>query len=208
MDKTAIKHMALFLVLSVASLLSLGLFFRQVSDRDVLDIGVFPYTVDGWEGKDLTIEEYEYDILETRNIVLREYTDPAGNKLTLFIIYSETNRSVFHPPEVCLIGSGVTISAKVTDTIDIPGSIPFKVNKLYIGDKGQKEIVLYCYKTDRLYTDNYYLQQFMFTMNQFIGGKKGGATIRVSMQVSRTEGETLETLKHFMRETAKIVNAL
>ncbi len=208
MNKTWIKHIALFAILSVAGAFSLGLFFRQVSEHDTLNIGVFPYKVNGWEGKDIKIDEYDYEILETRNIVLREYTNPAGKSLILFIIYSETNRSVFHPPEVCLIGSGLTITDKMRDTVNPAGMKEFAVNKLYLQDKDAEEIDLYCYKTESIYTDNYFLQQALFALGQLFGGENEGATIRVSMRVSESKEKTIATLKSFMAETVKIVEKL
>ncbi|MFH1305791.1 MAG: exosortase C-terminal domain/associated protein EpsI [Candidatus Omnitrophota bacterium] len=208
MNRTLIRHTALFLILLAASGLSLRLFFRQVADHDVLNIEVFPYTVGEWEGKDLKIEEYDYGILETRNILSRVYVNASGEKLSLFIIYSETNRSVIHPPEVCLIGSGLTINAKNTDTVDAAGMKGFTVNKLYLQDKDLKEIVLYCYKAGNFYTDNYLLQQALFALNQFSGRHRGGATIRVSMSVRGSEKDTVTTLKRFMAETVRMMETL
>ena len=98
--------------------------------HDSLDIRIFPYVVGEWQGKELQVTEKEYDILETRNLISREYISSSDEKVYLFIIYSETNRGVFHPPEVCMMGGGVKIVDKRSEKIDARG-YRFSVNKLY-----------------------------------------------------------------------------
>ena len=207
MKNNTAGFLTLILLLSATSLLSVNLFFQQRSSQDKLDIRVFPYVVGEWKGKDLEITEKEYNILETRNLILREYTNPPGERLALFIIYSETNRAVFHPPEVCLIGSGVKILDKKSEKIDF-GKSEFSVNKVYTEKDNYRGMALYCYKAGNLYTDNFYLQQAYFAANQLLGKHKGGATIRVSMSIRDDEKASGETLKAFIAETAKIINSL
>ena len=67
---------------------------------------------------------------------------------------------------------------------------------------------LYCYKAGNNYTDNYYLQQAYFALNQFFGKHVRGATIRVSMPLKLEEKTTLSMLKAFMQESAKIIDKL
>ncbi|MCK4463552.1 MAG: EpsI family protein [Candidatus Omnitrophica bacterium] len=207
MHKSTIGYITIVVFLLIACFLSLNLFFRQRSDKDIVDIRVLPYTIRDWAGKDLEITENEYRILETRNLISREYVNPANKKIYLFIIYSETNRSVFHPPEVCLIGSGIAINDKKSADINYKGKT-FLVNKLYLEKGDYKDIALYCYKAGNFYTGNYYLQQAYFAFNQLLGKCRGGATIRVSMPLLRSEEETLVTLKTFMKDTIEILEKL
>lgn len=207
MRNSTIGYITLILLLSITTVISLNLFFQQRTARDKLDIRAFPYTVGEWSGKDLTVTEKEYDILETRNLILREYNNPTGKKLFLFIIYSETNRAVFHPPEVCMIGSGVKIVDKKSDEISC-GQEKFAINKLYAKKDKQRELVLYCYKAGKLYTDNFYLQQAYFALNQLLGRHIRGATIRVSMPIRENEEIALLSLKSFMAQAARIIDSL
>jgi len=202
-------YIIVIVLLTVTSVFSLRLFFQQRSAHDRLDIRTFPYKVGNWQGKDLKVSEKEYDILETRNLVLREYANPSGEKLSVFIIYSETNRAVFHPPEVCLIGSSVKIVDKKTEKVD-SGEYKFSVNRLDTEKDNYRGVVLYCYKAGNLYTDNFYLQQASFALNQLLGRHKGGATIRVSMPIreNKNKAAALNTLKNFIAEAAKIIDAL
>lgn len=206
-NKSAIGYIAIIILMIFTSILSLCMFFQQRSDRDVLDIKTFPYVIGDWKGKELEIKDYEYEILETRNLISRKYTNSANQNLYLFIIYSETNRSVFHPPEVCLIGSGITITDKKSDDINYKEKV-FSINKLYLEKGDYKDIALYCYKAGNFYTENYYLQQVYFALNQLLGKRRGGATIRVSMPLAENEEEILPMLKSFMEETIKTLENL
>lgn len=207
MKNNSIGYITLVVLLAVTGVFSLNLFFRQRTAQDELDIRVFPYVVGEWKGKDLQISERDYEILETRNLILREYANPAEEKLFLFIIYSETNRAVFHPPEACLIGSGIRITDKKTEEISY-GKENFLTNELYLEKNNHKEMALYCYKAGNLYTDSYYLQQANFAFNQLLGKHIRGATIRVSMPIREDKGVALVTLKSFIAQTAEIIDAL
>lgn len=206
-DKNTVGFAALIIILLVACVISLGLFRRDMSARDKLDVHTFPMTVDEWKGRELPITEKEYDILETRNLISREYINPAGDKLYLLIIYSETNRSVFHPPEVCMMGGGLTITGRQEEKVGLESRI-FTTNKL-CAQKGQfKEIILNSYKAGRLYTSNFYLQQAYLALHQVFGRNVPGATLRVSMSVGSDESATLATLKNFLSKAAEIVDSI
>lgn len=207
MNKSIVSYTILVALLVITSIVSIRLFVRQRSDHDLLDVHVFPHTIGDWKGADLEVTEKEYRILETRNLISREYTNSANEQLHLFIVYSETNRSVFHPPEVCLIGSGVTIN-DITNEKFNAGKNEFLIKKLYLEKNKRKDVALYCYKAGNFYTNNYYLQQVYFILNQLLGKRRGGATIRVSMPMRGNEEETVAVLKKFMQDVTEILEEL
>jgi EpsI family protein len=194
-------------MLLVSGTISIRLFLRERTAHDALNINKFPKTIEGWSGKDLAMTEREYDMLETRNLISREYVDKSGKKLYLFIIYSETNRSVFHPPEACLLGSGVTVAGKEIET-GKSGKFSFSTNRLSIEKGAQKEMMLYSYKAGDIYTSNFYLQQSYLALQQIFGKRSPGATIRVSMLIDRDEKTTTQTLKKFLATSIKIFDSL
>lgn len=208
MKRNTIGYIIIVALLLATSVFSLALFFRHRTDSDLLDIRIFPETVGVWKGKDLDTPEYVYKMLETRNMISREYTTSGKEKLYLFIIYSETNRSVFHPPEVCMVGSGLEIVDKQTIGIKSGNKI-FSTNKLHVEKKDRyKELVLCSYKAGDLYTENFYLQQACLIFHQMFGKRVPGATIRVSMPITGDEETTLAALKSFLSETVKIVDGI
>ena len=208
LNNNTLGYIFILVLLSVASLVSLNLFFQERHDSDKLDINKFPHQVSEWAGKDLTVTKQEYDILETKNLIYREYRNPKGEQISLFVIYSETNRSVFHPPDVCLIGDDIKIVNKNTEAINADKGI-MRANKLYVAKNNAKDIMLYSYKVGNVYTDNFYLQQTLFAINQLLGRRVKGATIRVTMPVgAKGEEYTLASLRAFLKETIKIVDGL
>jgi EpsI family protein len=207
MRKNTLGYIAIIALLAVTGFFSMKLFLREMTLSDKLDINTFPMVVDGWQGKDMPITEKEYAILETRNLISREYTNPAGGKLFLLIIYSETNRSVFHPPEVCMIGGGLTITDKQVENFDA-GSKVFTTNKLFAENDRLKEIILNCYKAGDLYTSNFYLQQARLAFYQIFGSNVPGATLRVSMVIEKDQAATIATLKGFISKSAVILDKL
>jgi EpsI family protein len=192
----------------MTSAFSLNLFFQERTSHDIVDIRKFPSTIGEWKGKDLPIQEWEYRMLETRNLITREYRDPSGRSIFMFIVYSETNRGVFHPPEVCLEGSGTTILDKQPERIDLDGGRSFLTNKLYLERNSQKEMALYCYKAGDFYTDNFYLQQTYLSLTQAFGKRAKGATIRILMDTGGDEKASLASLKDFLVKTVKAVDSL
>jgi EpsI family protein len=206
-SKNTIGFVILIVMLLAAGTVSLNLFMREKTAHDTLDINRFPKVVDGWKGTDLEITEKEYDILETRNLISREYTNSSGKKLYLLIIYSETNRSVFHPPEVCLIGSGLDITDKQVEKFDAGGKTS-TTNKLFAQKGAYKEIILNSYKAGNMYTSNFYLQQMRLAFHQIFGRNVPGATLRVSMVAGKDQAATLAILRSFLSKSAVILDRL
>lgn len=207
MNKNHAGYLAMLAILVAASALSLKLFSMEGRQSDICDIRDFPMIVGGWVGKDAGITEREYGILETRNLVSREYSKPGSDPLYLFIIYSETNRRVFHPPEVCMLGSDIAIVDRLIEKVPSGGK-DYAFNKLYTEKGAYKGLVLYGYKAGNTYTDNYYLQQAYLAFMQLFGRRAPGATVRVSVSMERGEAATLEVLKDFLSRTIESVDRL
>jgi EpsI family protein len=197
-------YMIAVAMLVAMSAFALKVFYDQQEASDTRDIRSVPLTIGEWTGKEEPLANWEYNLLRTTNATAREYTDRRGRKISLFIVYSETNRMVFHPPEVCMIGNGATTIGRSVETVS---ETPKKItaNKLVTDIKGLRQLTLYAYKAKDLYTHNFYLQQATFVVKQMLAGRVEGATIRVSMPLVEDEATTVETLKEFMREIAKYV---
>jgi len=197
MQKQTVGYIALLVILAASSVLSLKLYFRERNEHDVVDVRKFPVEIGEWKGKDVLVTDTEYKILETHNLVSREYFDSKGETIYLFIIYSETNRSVFHPPEVCMIGEGMEMVNKTEERLDAKMK-KISANKLSLQKNNYKQLALYCYKAGNLYTSNFYLQQVYLAMHQVFGKNVPGATIRVSTSLSGAEEEAVAALKEFL----------
>lgn len=207
MKNNTVWFVVIVAMLAVTGIFSSQMFLREKTSHDKVDIRVFPYTIGEWKGEDTEVTEREYEILETRNLISREYVNPSNKKIWLFIIYSETNRAVFHPPEMCLLGSGLNMINKTREDMDSKGR-KISVNKLYLGKDDYRELTLYCYKAGDLYTSNFYLQQAYLITHQIFGRPLAGATIRVSMPLDRDEQAVLADMKDFLKESVQALESL
>ena len=102
-----------------AGAMSWRLYFKAYVQADTADISSFPMEVGDWVAEDMPLTEREYAILETRNVFVRKYTNQKTDDiLYLFVVYSQSNRKVSHPPEICYTGAGNILIDK--ELIKIP----------------------------------------------------------------------------------------
>jgi len=191
-NKTFIIVIAI-LVISAA----IGLKSYQSPREDVAlktKVANFPMEIGEWKAKDIPLAERDYEILETRNLILRDYKNAKGQSVYLYLIYSEDNRKVSHPPEVCFIGSGATI----VDQKPVQITSAIKANKLVVEKANDRQIVVYWFKAGPLYTDKYIKQQWKVVTDRTFGKRTSGALIRLSVDIKDdNQAAALLLLKSF-----------
>lgn len=183
------------IILAIVAVVSLISYIPTRNDiTSKIKVSDFPLKVGDWQGKDLTIAEQDYAILETRNLFVREYKNKKGDVVFLYLIYSEDNRKVSHPPEVCFLGSGMTITEK--SPIKIVDSI--NAVKILVEKKNVREMVVYWFKAGKLYTDNYLKQQIKIVADRMLAKRTAGALIRVSAVIKDDdEKEAIRSISEF-----------
>jgi len=154
----------------------------------------FPMTVGDWQAADIPLSERDYEILETKNLIMRDYKNSKGDSIYLYIIYSENNRKVTHPPELCLTGGGLTIvdksSIQLTDNL--------RTVKLLMEKGDARQIVAYWFRAGSLNTDSYVKQQLKVAFDLLRGKRTSCALIRLSTDIKDNEQDAaLELLKSF-----------
>ena len=192
------------LLLSIVGTISFHFYQMQRVEKDVRDIREIPMQIGEWRAKDVPVSDHDYEILETRNLVLREYQNKKRESIHLFVIYSETNRRVCHPPVVCLIGSGVTVTKAAKESLSIAGKI-LPVNRLVAGSGKDEHLVLYWYTMGKEITEDYLTQQIRWVAKQAMGKGVGGAMVRIMIPISGSEAEALERGKQFIKELLPIL---
>jgi len=180
-----LSFLFILLMFICAGAVSWNLYFRVYSQADTVSIHSFPDTIADWVAEELPITDDEKAILETDNVFVRRYTNAVEDKeVYLFIVYSQNNRKVSHPPEVCYIGSGVTILGKEPDQFLSPGAgAPVMVNRVTVEKKTFKQIFLYWFKVGDSFTPDYWKQQVLIALKSFLGQPSSSALIRVSSDV-------------------------
>lgn len=169
----------------------------RVTEIDDIKMSDFPKTFGEWDSEDIMFSERVYELLETKNLIMRNYKNKQGDMINLYIIYSQDNRKVSHPPEICLQGGGATVISK--SLIQITDSI--KAVKLIIENGNFLELVVYWYKAGKLHTNSYLRQQLKTVVDRMSGKKSSNALIRVLMQVKdNRQDEALSKIKLFCTE--------
>lgn len=146
-------------------------------------IADFPKVIDEWVGQDIPLDKRTYELLETDNLIMRDYTNPQGDVVNLYIIYSQTNRKVSHPPEICLQGDG----AVVIDKSSIKISPDLTAAQLILELKDFQQAALYWYKAGSSFTSDYLRQQIAVSVNRMLGKPSSVALIRVITQIRNNE---------------------
>lgn len=180
--------------------MSFTLYFKSAIQEDTISIDAFPRTIGSWISQDLPISKEDLSILETKNAFVRRYTNSeGGGEVYLFLVYSQNNRKVAHPPEICYLGSGVSIIENVHDPIQVDyNNLTIPTNRLKLLRKNFEHIAFYWFKVGDKLTSNYWEQQLLIAFNALFTQKKGSALIRISSDVnSADQDKAIRNIKSF-----------
>ena len=197
MNRSNYLFAILIILLIIASAISITTLQREQQAHDKYDIRALPTTLGNWKATEIGLTDHEYDLLGTRNLINRDYVNDTAEHINALIVYSETDRSIFHSPEGCMVGSGASITKKDTDMVSGKNG-RFSVNRMDLEKAGMKDITLFCYKVGKTYTSSYLAQQTQFAARQLFGQRANGALIRVTMRVRSNDADTLAKLKDFL----------
>ncbi|MFA5087602.1 MAG: exosortase C-terminal domain/associated protein EpsI [Candidatus Omnitrophota bacterium] len=187
---------AMFLV---SGALSWNLYFKVYRQKDTVDIAHFPRAFDGWESEEIAISDNDLEILETRNAFVRRYFDKSGQEVYVFIVYSQNNRKVSHPPEICYTGGGAVILQNARDTVlSADGHQEIQANRLIVEKGKTRQVSFYWFKVGDSFTSNYWKQQGLIALKSFLGQSASSALIRLSADVhGGDDAQTVQQIKNF-----------
>lgn len=195
------KYILIVLIFLFSAAVSWHLYFKEYLQKDTYDIAVFPTQITTWTSKELPISEADYEGLETRNAFVRKYSNPEGKDAYIFVVYSQNNRKVSHPPEICYTGSGVSVLNRSLDRIPIASqNILLEANRLVLAKGATKQIAYYWFKVGNSFTASYWKQQMLIALKTIFGKPASSALIRVSVTVINDEEEkAVEETRDFIR---------
>jgi EpsI family protein len=197
-DLSFLLIMAMFLITGV---LSWKVYFRVYRQDDSVNIHKFPTVIGDWVSEDLPISDDDKAMLETDNVFVRRYTNADNEEAYLFVVYSQNNRKVSHPPEICYTGGGATILDSVHDRFDsASGNEAIDVNRLTVANGMVSQIFVYWFKVGDSFTSNYWLQQGLIALKSLLGSSASSALIRISVTVKNDDpNEAIRVIKGFGR---------
>ena len=187
MKKNTSSFALIIALLAVTGVVSWSQYAREYAQEDTVSIHTFPADIGTWQlAEEIPITDHEYAVLETRNAFTRKYTNTEnGHSAYLFIVYSQTNRKVSHPPEVCYTGSGVTIVGKTDVPVPIPAhNIVITVNQLLLERLAAKNLTFYWFKVGTSFTSSYWRQQVLIALKTLFRRPSSSALIRVSTDIN------------------------
>ncbi len=194
------KLIIILLLIVAAGIMSWTTYLKEYDQKDTISIHSFPKEINGWTSEELEITDDEYAILETRNAFTRKYTGPEGQVVYMFTVYSQYNRKVAHPPEVCYTGSGIKVISNTVDTIPVPEqNVTIKAHKLALERRRYKQVAYYWFKVGDTFTASYWKQQLRIAFKNLIGQPEGSALIRVSATHDGDDQQAVADIKQFTR---------
>ncbi|MCK5306119.1 MAG: EpsI family protein [Candidatus Omnitrophica bacterium] len=166
-----------------------------------------PYSLGEWNGKDADIspEELEeiYRILGTDKVILRNYVNDDGSIIQLYVVYSQKDRTSFHPPEYCYIGGGnAELIGKGLVQLSLYDS-KLAANRLIFQTPKGTQQVIYWYAAGKKMYASYNKQQIRLVLDMLKGGEFQGLMVRLS-SLSR-EDKQADDLVHFQNFANEIM---
>lgn len=169
-----------FIIFTAAAAISWPLYFYNYAATDTVNIHEFPMSIGDWTAEEIPIPDKDYEILETRNAFTRMFTHKDGGQIMLYMIYSQHNRRVAHPPEICYTGGGATIITKYPYDIPYKKDRPLTVNRILIDDVSHQQLMHYWFKIGDSYTPSYWQQQFLIGLKTLLKKTSSSAMIRIT----------------------------
>ena len=198
--KNKISYIFILILIAFSGYISWKMYFNKYVQKDTVSIHGFPNVIGDWTAVELPITEKEYEILETRNALTRRYTNSKGEELSLFIVYSQNNHKVSHPPEICYTGSGATVISKQPISINIANGVLLDGNKVIVDRVRSQQVLYYWFKVGNSYTASYWKQQILIALKTLTGQSSSSALIRLSatVQPGKTQEDSLDVIKTFV----------
>jgi EpsI family protein len=191
-NKTFFIIITILIPIAIISFLSYS--FTGFDKNSTVKMSDFPKTIGEWTSEDIPLDQRVYELLETDNLIMRDYKNKQGETVNLYIIYSQDNRKVAHPPEICLQGEGATVVDK--SPIQITNII--NANKLILEKRTSRELAIYWYKVGKLNTNVFLKQQLNMAISGLFGRKTSIAMIRVIAVIQdNKQDEALNKIKSF-----------
>ncbi len=203
MEKEKIKYWIVIVIFAVTGLWVVS---HLTKVEDVTQGSLFkidlPYEFGGWKGKDINISDAEMrdiqDSLGTDKIILRNYVNSKGEYVQLYIVFSRKNRTSFHPPEYCYVGSGgaeLTSKKMVSLKLD---SNSLDVNRLIFQTPKGRQLVVYWYQAGSKMFASYTRQQMHLVFDALRKREFRGFMIRVSTTDQQSNEDIPLYLKDFI----------
>jgi EpsI family protein len=201
MEKATGKYYLIIALLIVSGVLALVLRFHRVSPGTPSDFSKIPMDAGRWSGKVYLLSDLTLDVLKATNTTGRNYRDVDRNTVSLFVAYFEDQKygSQIHSPRHCLPGGGWGLLEMHKVNLDINGT-ELSVNRVLIGNKKEREVVYYWFRTRSGELTNEYALKLDLVINSLEFKPTDAALVRlVADAPGGDETEADKLLLDFLR---------
>lgn len=201
MEKATGKYYIIIALLILSGALALVLRFHRVSPGSPSDFSKIPMESGRWSGREYPLSDLTVEVLKATDYTGRNYRNVDRNLLSLFIAYFEDQKygSQIHSPRHCLPGGGWGLLEMHKVNLDINGK-EFSVNRVLIGNKKQREVVYYWFRTRSGELTNEYALKLDLVINSLEFKPTDAALVRlVADAPNGDEAEADKILQDFLR---------
>ncbi len=183
----------------------------SVAGMSTLKPVALPEMIGEWQKAETEggLREKDFSILKTKSIVLGTYKGPEGKEVEVLVVASDTDRQAFHPPEICMIGTGNEVLERWEEPVRINSieTIHLKLNAFIRGTGGRPEtLVLYWYMAGEKSTGSRTTQQLILLLSGVKRIPTIGAMIRLTADLTTGDrDETVQSAKDFVRSLVPVM---
>lgn len=198
MNKFNVRVVVSVILLTLTAILISFYQHSTKSDVSEIDISKIPKQIGNWQSKVIPVEQKVIDILQTPSVLINEFTNNAGKKAYLTIVYYKANRVEFHSPERCSVGQGSYIAEASRERIEWENEQnQLFVNKLIVKGERGAEVILYYFESGDFVTNSYFRLRLHMIANKLRNKSNSGALVKFSAPVDKDIEQTLNTIKEF-----------
>lgn len=164
-------------------------------------LSALPMRVGQWSGMNVPIPRRILAATGLDEYVNRLYRDPAGNTVTLFMDYYESQRTgqTIHSPKNCLPGAGWQPLTSRRLVVKMPGRSPVVMNEYVVARDIDRLLVLYWYQERGRDIASEYAAKFWLSYDALFRNRTDGGLVRVTTPLTRDPKKAQRLAIDFVR---------
>ena len=168
--------------------------------------GSIPAALGSWVGRPLPVEKRSLEILETTDVTAMEYRQRTGNPVWLTRVGGLGQRTAFHPPEICYVGSHFEILDRRAMALSLGGK-EYRLMRLVLSQGKERFETWYWFTANGRFTSSYLQQQLWLLADRIRGRGMSGTLMRVTTPLEEPAASR-RRLTNFLGELDAALNGL
>jgi EpsI family protein len=208
--KNTTARFALAAILIATTALFLHAHNRQEILPPRLPLASFPAQIGSLNSSDIPIDKDQLEVLGKGEFLHRAYDDGERPFIDLFIAFYPSQRTgeTPHSPQNCLPGSGWAPRENTRIHLQMPGHLPFPVNRYIIAKGDSRELVLYWFWAHNRGVASEYWNKFYLVSDSIKMNRSDGSLIRIisPVQPGETTAAAQQRITPFVNQVLPLLN--